>query len=67
MAKALVKDYGLLESEIRETNFNRFMSHIGEFRMDEQQLRTYRWMVNAPSYIGIQFSLVAIPFSKQDD
>jgi hypothetical protein len=35
MAKALVKDYGLLESEIRETNFNRFMSHIGEFRMDD--------------------------------
>jgi len=29
MAKALVKDYGLLESEIRETNLNRFMSHIG--------------------------------------
>jgi len=29
MAKALVKDHGLLESEIRETNLNRFMSHIG--------------------------------------
>lgn len=29
MAQALVKDYGLAESEVRETNFNRFMSHIG--------------------------------------
>jgi len=29
MAKALVKDYGLLDSDIRETNLNRFMSHIG--------------------------------------
>jgi len=29
MAKALVKDFGLPESEVRETNLNRFMSHIG--------------------------------------
>jgi len=29
MSKALAKDYGLLESEVRETNLNRFMSHIG--------------------------------------
>jgi len=28
-AKSLVKDYGLIQSEIRETNLNRFMSHIG--------------------------------------
>jgi len=28
-SKALVKDYGLPESKIREENFNKFMSHIG--------------------------------------
>jgi len=43
MAKALAQDHGLLESEMRETNLNRFMSHI-----------------------GIQFSLIAVPISKQD-
>jgi hypothetical protein len=29
-ARALVKDYDLYDSDIREHNLNRFMSHIGE-------------------------------------
>jgi len=29
MSKALARDHGLVESEVRETNLNRFMSHIG--------------------------------------
>lgn len=29
-AKDLVRDYGLAESNVRETNLNKFMSHIGK-------------------------------------
>jgi hypothetical protein len=65
MAKALAQDHGLLESEMRETNLNRFMSHIGELS-DGKQLRRRRWLLTLLICVGIQFSLIAVPISKQD-
>jgi hypothetical protein len=65
MAKALVKDHGLLESEIRETNLNRFMSHIGELWTNNGWLQ--QRMLTQLVHIGVQFSLIAIPVLKKDD
>jgi len=33
MAKELVKEYGLPEDPVRETNLNRFMWHIGRLKL----------------------------------
>jgi hypothetical protein len=66
MAKALVKDHGLLESETREINFNRFMSHIGEL-WDAKPLGHTNESLTPVVFTGIQFTVTAIPVTKKDD
>lgn len=66
MAKALVKDHGLLESETREINFNRFMSHIGKL-WSAKRLGHTNGSLTLVVFIGIQFTVTAIPVIKKED
>ena len=50
-AKDLVRDYGLAESNVRETNLNKFMSHIGKLMLYNHILA-----VDLP-YLNLRYSI----------